>query len=150
MGRDIVQTGRERFGRCGALHPLFRLVGVHCIAALLESEEPTASRNSGLPEFRIIFSQVGQARLARRSPETEFESRPVCIVVAADFKHRLRRGGERREVAGHESLGALPRLVGVAAEGVQLVEHRPAGVDIDGLRLRPLDQRALLVNAADQ
>jgi hypothetical protein len=29
--------------RCGALLPLFRLVGVRCIAALVESEEPTAS-----------------------------------------------------------------------------------------------------------
>jgi hypothetical protein len=39
-------------GRCGALHPLFRLVGVRCIAALRRVEKPPASpQQSPVTEF---------------------------------------------------------------------------------------------------
>jgi len=51
------------FGRCGALLPLFRLVGVPCIAALWRVEKPTAS--------------------PRRSPETQVKLTGTCSISVA-------------------------------------------------------------------
>jgi hypothetical protein len=48
-GRQIVKLN----GRCGALLPLFRLVGVRCIAALRRVEKPTASPQ-GSPELNSL------------------------------------------------------------------------------------------------
>ena len=48
-GRQIAELN----GRCGALLPLFRLVGVRCIAALRRVEKPTASPQ-GSPELNSL------------------------------------------------------------------------------------------------
>ena len=49
LRRQIVKLN----GRCGALLPLFRLVGVRCIAALRRVEKPTASPQ-GSPELNSL------------------------------------------------------------------------------------------------
>src|SRR5262249_36942680 len=53
-------------GRYGALLPLFRLVGVHCITAFVESGQPTASpqrspETRGLIPDPIVADIVGAA-----------------------------------------------------------------------------------------
>src|SRR5437764_8870053 len=47
----VLPAGAKKVGRYGALLPLFRLVGVRCIAAFMESAEPTASPRRS-PETR--------------------------------------------------------------------------------------------------
>src|SRR5947207_5407109 len=76
----------KRFGRCGALLPLFRLVGVRSIAAFVESEEPTAS--------------------PRRSPETGCPSIP-CAARRARKRDRVAHVGEAGDV-GERALEAQP------------------------------------------
>ncbi len=53
------------------------------------------------------------------------------------------------DLAGHEDLGALPRFIIVAAEGVELVHHDLFGANVDHRDLGPLHQRARLLDAAD-
>jgi len=66
--------GREDFaklnGRCGALLPLFRLVGVRCIAALRRVEKPPASpQQSPVTEF-LGPRKAANARSGKRPGKT--------------------------------------------------------------------------------
>src|SRR6266849_3113754 len=61
-----------------------------------------------------------------------------------------RQARNRRDLADDKNFGAAPGLVGVAAKGEQPVEQDALGLWVDRLDLRPLHQRAHLVNAADQ
>src|SRR5262249_45483211 len=63
-------------GRYGASPPLFRLVGVHCIAAFVESGQPTASPQRS-PETRGLIPDpiVAGSPAAARAPRAA-KSRP--------------------------------------------------------------------------
>src|SRR5262249_22436671 len=65
-------NGPKLIGRYGALLPLFRLVGVHCITAFVESGQPTASpqrspETRGLIPDPIVAGIVGAAAPAPRA-----------------------------------------------------------------------------------
>jgi hypothetical protein len=51
-------------GRYGALLPLFRLVGVPCIAAFVESGKPTASPRRS-PETRVLSLYIANVSPGR-------------------------------------------------------------------------------------
>src|SRR5262245_33648520 len=66
-------------GRYGALLPLFRLVGVHCIAAFVESGQPTASPQRS-PETRGLIPDPADnrhRRLLRARRERPCQRRPA-------------------------------------------------------------------------
>ena len=56
--------GANMIGRYGALLPLFRLVGVPCIAAFMESGKPTASPRRS-PETRGLSLNIANVARGR-------------------------------------------------------------------------------------
>src|SRR5216683_93394 len=70
------------------------------------------------------------------------------------FAERSSAGGRqarnRRDLVDDKNFGAAPGVIGVAAKGEQPVEQDALGLWVDRLDLRPLHQRAHLVDAADQ
>src|SRR5262245_22421694 len=74
-------------GRYGALLPLFRLVGVHCITAFVESGQPTASpqrspETRGLIPDPIVAGIVGAAaRVPRAATRLRRRVRPAIPAV---------------------------------------------------------------------
>src|SRR6266851_4806088 len=61
-----------------------------------------------------------------------------------------RQARNRRDLADDKNFGAAPGVIGVAAKGEQPVEQDALRLWVDRLDLRPLHQRAHLVDAADQ
>src|SRR5215831_12932684 len=76
-------------GRYGALLPLFRLVGVHCITAFVESGQPTASPQRS-PETRGLIPDPIIARIAgllraicHRAAEQRYELAPPHSITSS-------------------------------------------------------------------
>jgi hypothetical protein len=87
--------------RCGALLPIFRLVGVPCIARLVESEEPAASkrqeRMSAVLEVRTLNVVMGYHALSQQ--------RALAWRGSGGARREPNRASATRALAGLSSLG---------------------------------------------
>jgi hypothetical protein len=75
---------------------------------------------------------------------------PPLVACHGNLKPRSQYRRQIGEFRGEEGFGPVPCLVGIPSERQQLVPDSPIGVDIDRLDFRPLDERALLMDAAHQ
>lgn len=82
--------------------------------------------------------------------------RPLCAVLilrstmdVCAFRLVAAEHERSTDFVGHEGLGPIPRRIAVTAKCEELVEDHAVRREVDGFDLRPLHERALLVNAAE-
>src|SRR6266702_947939 len=93
---------------------------------------------------------AGQHRAMMPPRNSRLSGRSSAVSASFCLPTRRPMGRQRgTDFARYEGFGALPCLIAVAAKGEELVEDDAIGIDVDGRNLRPLDQRAHLVDAAD-